>query len=287
MTWLTWRLQRLQILVAGGVVLAFAVWLFLTGEHAHAAFLAWTQHGCNYSSTPEPAICIATGGLEDRLNQANHWIPAERVFLYAIPAVLGVVLGAPLVAKEIEQGTNRLAWTQSITRIRWLTVKLVIPGLIVAVIVGSLIPLVAWWTGAAQLASDVNPTTFDVSGFVPLGYASFAFALGAALGAVIRRTGWAVAIALPVFALCRALVEFVLRPQLASPITATVAANNETIFQSSWVMSYGAAKSGGLLVRYQPESHFWALQGAETAVFVAAALLLLWITLLAVQKWRT
>jgi len=41
----------------------------------------------------------------------------------ATPALLGIFWGAPLIARELETGTCRLAWNQSVTRTRWLTVK--------------------------------------------------------------------------------------------------------------------------------------------------------------------
>jgi hypothetical protein len=99
------------------------------------------------------------------------------------------VLGAPLVAREIEQGTNRLAWTQSITRTRWLLVKLFVGALSCCALVGAMAPLLEWWTGAVQRGARIQPTSFDLSGFVDVAYVLFAFMLGAALGALIRRTG--------------------------------------------------------------------------------------------------
>ena len=41
------------------------------------------------------------------------------------------------------------------------------------------------------------------------------------------------------------------------------------------------------LFQYQPTSHFWTLQGAESAIFIGAALVLLGVTVLAVRRWRT
>ena len=37
--------------------------------------------------------------------------------------------------------------------------------------------------------------------------------------------------------------------------------------------------------QYQPESHYWALQGAEMAVFLGMTLLLLGVTVVAVRRW--
>jgi hypothetical protein len=39
------------------------------------------------------------------------------------------------------------------------------------------------------------------------------------------------------------------------------------------------------IFQFQPESHYWALQGTETAIFLGMALLLLGVTVIAVRKW--
>ena len=48
---------------------------------------------------------------------------------YVVPAVIGIFWGAPMIAREIEAGTYRLVWTQSITRTRWLVSKLGVAGI--------------------------------------------------------------------------------------------------------------------------------------------------------------
>ena len=41
-----------------------------------------------------------------------------------MPALIGAFWGAPLITREFEAGTFRLAWNQSVTRARWLAIKL-------------------------------------------------------------------------------------------------------------------------------------------------------------------
>jgi hypothetical protein len=240
-----------------------------------------------------------------------------------MPPLLGLVLGAPLVAREIEQGTNRLAWTQSITRTRWLLVKLFVGALSCCALVGAMAPLLEWWTGAVQRGARIQPTSFDLSGFVDVAYVLFAFMLGAALGALIRRTGWALAVGIPVYGLVRLVVRNDIRPTLISPSTVNVNPNG-AFSTNAWVLHSGfvpigrsspapgktwqsfnvwisdckrpppsetkqciAQRAFHYVVQLQPTSHFWALQGAESAVFVGAALVLLGVTVLAVRRWRT
>ena len=61
-----------------------------------------------------------------------------------VPGIIGIFWGAPLVARELEAGTYRLAWTQSITRTRWLATKLGVVGLLSMVAAG-LLSLMATW----------------------------------------------------------------------------------------------------------------------------------------------
>ena len=46
------------------------------------------------------------------------------VLLLAVPGLIGIFWGAPLVTRELEERTDRLVWNQSVTRTRWLAVKL-------------------------------------------------------------------------------------------------------------------------------------------------------------------
>jgi ABC-type transport system involved in multi-copper enzyme maturation permease subunit len=314
-----WRLQRLVFLVALAVVVAFATWLAVTGSLQAAA---WTSYNVTHHCVDVVATsnnCFALGqNYEnlDRLARVNLGLAV------AMPGLLGLVLGAPLVAREIEQGTNRLAWTQSITRTRWLLVKLGVGALACCVVVGATTPLLEWWTGAIHRGARVVPSLFDISGFVAVSYVLFAFMLGAALGALIRRTGWAFAVGIPLYALARLGVQNFARPALVSPSTAAGFPANAWILQSGYVPLGRSSPATGqtwesgyqlvanclskvravslanenrciaqnklhYLFQYQPTSHFWTLQGAESAIFVGAAIVLLGVTVLAVRRWRT
>ena len=103
-----------------------------------------------------------------------------------VPLLFGLFWGAPLLAKEFEDGTHNLAWTQGVTRRRWLRTNLVWAFLAAALWGAALAALVSWWR-CPENALDTRFDAFDIQGIVPVAYALFAVALGIAVGAVLRR----------------------------------------------------------------------------------------------------
>jgi hypothetical protein len=240
--------------------------------------------------------------------------------LSVLPGLLGLALGTSLVADELSNKTNRLAWSQSISRSRWLASKLATGTVVVGVLSAALVPLLDWWSGAMNVGLDIQPKIFDITGVVVVGYTLFAFMLGAALGAIIQKPAWAFAASVPVFAFAR-LVAGSLRSTLASPFSLVEPIQGSQ--PNGWVLHSGylplgqttpvAGQSwtGGIqqvdscfnrvsssagqihcalvahvhwVWQYQSESHYWPLQWVETAIFVGAALACLAATLVAVRR---
>jgi hypothetical protein len=214
MIWVAWRIQRFTILGAVAAALAFAIWMIIHGAHEHAVWASLSAHGC-LTYGPNGLIGgAACDGL--RPYDFTHWNTYFEAGLYAIPGAVGVLLGAPLIAQEIERGTSRLAWAQSITRARWLTIKLGLGALVTVGISGALIAVGDWWIGAVHSGGHILPANFDITGIVPIAYGLFAFMLGSALGAFLRRTIWAVFLGLILFGLFRAWVRIDVRSHLAA-----------------------------------------------------------------------
>ncbi len=322
MIWATWRIHRSLFISAIAIAIALAIWLAITGTMEEHAWTIFTSHHCTLNYPGSSAICMSS------LSGAGNFSSVNAALCGVLPALVGLVLGVPLVAGEIQQRTNRLAWSQSITRTRWLLVKIGVGALFTAVIVGALAPLVWWWTDVAR-RSHIQPANFDISGFVAVGYALFAFMLGVALGALIRRSGWAFAVCVPIFALVRLGIRQYIRPGLIPPTTATVSAytpvgnsywylnagfvplgrsnpgpgqtwsSNDLVIENCQAGGYVAKKAVHsaaycekvnhlhYVMQFQPPSHFWALQGAESAIFLVLAGVLLGLTVLAVRRWRT
>ncbi len=101
--------------------------------------------------------------------------------------MIGVLLAAPLTS-QLEHGTYRLDWTQSITRGRWLAGKL---GLAIAtglVISAAFIVLITWWRAPfVHIEGRMENSVYDSEGIVVFGYTLFGFGLAAAVGVVWRR----------------------------------------------------------------------------------------------------
>src|SRR5260370_30729140 len=162
-------------------------------------------------------------------------------------------------------------WTQSITRIRWLSTKVILLGLAILAIAGLLSILVLWWHQPFdRMYAAGRWTFFDVMGLAPIAYALFALALGVCAGAVIQRTVPAMAATLVVFVAVRVAV-YLWRPWFLPPMTLqlpTPASTLEGVWQVG-TASYGEVNQ---TIIYQPPERFWTFQGLEAGIFLLLSL---------------
>ena len=242
MTWLLWRQYRLQAAIAAGLLAVFALLLLVTGVQMasqwHSALSACTaDHSC--------------GSLAGSLSLGNHAVYDLTIFSLAVPAVIGLLIGAPAVAGEVETGATNFAWTQSVTRGRWLLAKAGWLLLAAAVWGGCVSALVTWWSGPrnALYGNALQPNDFDMQGIAPVGYALFGMALGIAAGALLRRTLPAIAVTLASFVGVRVVVAQVLRAHYMTAVTTYYSVtSNWTPASGSWVLGGGVVdKSGQVL----------------------------------------
>lgn len=160
------------------------------------------------------------------------------------PALIGAFWGAPLVAREFEAGTHRLVWAQSISRSRWLVVKLAVGGTATVVATALLSGLVTWWAEPLDHAAAAVYGSFDQRDSVPIGYALFAFAFGVTAGLVIRRTLPAMALTLAALLTVRIVVTGWIRPLVVAPRVESIPLDPDTT-------GYGA---GGNILLGIPQS---------------------------------
>ena len=323
MTWITWRQFRTQTWITLGCLAAVAIVLAISG---HDLADLWTSSG---AAACHSHCGTATNSFLTRVGRSfNHKIfNLSTAVLYVVPGLIGIFWGAPLIARELEAGTHRLAFNQSVTRTRWLVAKLTIVGGAAAVTVGLLSWAVSAWAHHIDRANAnrIGPMLFGARGIVPIGYVLFAFALGVTLGMLIRRTVPAMAATLTVYVAAVVSMPLWIRAHLvptrhlmialdvsklrgigvstgdgrmqveggATPANSWVLTNTTitptghvftgpanlqlcgpdvgTHACENWVGSLGLRQN----IIYQPGSHFWSLQWAETGTFVVASGLLI------------
>jgi hypothetical protein len=191
-TWLAWRQARAQALTALAAVLVVAIVAFADGR----------------AST-----------------MLRMWLSA---LVVVAPGLLGAFWGAPLMAAELESGSFRLAWTQDVSRVRWLALRLAVSGLAAMVVAGLLSWVVTWWASPLDRGGLDQFGSFDARDIVPAGYAAFAFALGAACGVLSRRTVPAMAATLAGFTAARVAFRLLARPVLLPQVTQALALDPAT-----------------------------------------------------------
>ena len=287
MIWLAWRQFRAQAITAAAALAAFAILLAavepsLSGVYHSSGFASC--HGAACTGLASTFINDLSGGGIAGVPVTFYMVLyfLSIVVILTAPAIIGVFWGAPLIARELEAGTFRLIWNQSITRTRWLTVKLVLIGAAAMAVTEAFSLLQAWWAapigkavGFGGGASIFGETRFGVfvfptHGITPLGYAAFGFALGVTAGLLARRAIPAMAITLAIFAAAQ-LITPLIRPDLfpTSQTVTTIAAaganvslkaNPKLAFSvtavpghpGAWIISSDGVNAAGQPVRTMP-----------------------------------
>ncbi len=309
MIWLAWRQFRTQAVAIFGALAILAVILIITGLQLRHWY---DTSGITNCTTAGDCDTVTTAFVAH-----YRWLQTllGQILLLLFPAVMGVFWGAPLVARELDTGTYRLAWTQSVTRTRWLAGKITVVGLASVAASGLLSLMVTWWFSPIDKVGDsrFDPSVFQVRDIVPLGYAAFGFALGVAAGLLIRRTLPAMATTLVGYIAAQIVVVTWIRPhfatalQTSTPLQVSSGSGSTQVklagtSPGDWIVSKqlldpaGHAITGALkfpspgaacnatnsclagyrqVITYQPANRFWPFQIYETAVFTGAALLLL------------
>ena len=240
MIWLTWRQFRAQALTVLILLAAATIYYVVTGLQMH------------HANAVNLATCGAHGDCDAVATQFRQsYAPAfdlSQLFLLIVPALIGIFWGAPLIGRELETGTHQLAWNQSVTRTRWLAVKLLGVGLVALGTAGLLSILLTWWAGPIDPLAGTRfaAMAFATRDIAPLGYALFAFALGTTAGLLLRRTLPAMAVTLAVFIGIQILVPTVIRPNLLSSTTITTTLNETTMSQANGI--YGHDGGGAFYI---------------------------------------
>jgi len=214
-----WLQARTQTLTVAALLAALAITTGITGVHLSHL----------YHQLVAPCLATHSCGLQmDEFLNHDNFLQGALMFLLRIaPAIVGVFWGGPLIARELETGTYRLAWTQAVSRQRWVLTKLALVGGTAVVVAGVLTLTITWWYRALDSLNNSMWPVFDARDVVPIGYTFFAFMLGALAGAIIRRTVPAMAASLGVFVFSRIAIQQWVRPHLLPPRHLTSAITND------------------------------------------------------------
>ncbi|MFI7612803.1 hypothetical protein ACIBP6_16395 [Nonomuraea terrae] len=304
MIWVTWRQHRAQILLTAGFLAVLGALLLGSAVEARLYVAGHAPPGC-----PGPAVAcadleVALGRRYDAVYSVFGWMPL------VLPALIGAFWGAPLLGREYERGTHRLAWTQSVPVWRWLAVKLsVLAG---AVVAGGLLLslMMSLWRPVFRAGIDSsfgNIGVFNMVGVAPAAWWLYAFALGTLAGAVFRRTLPAMALVVAGVAATMAAL-FGLSDHYAEParaeLTGTVVLDDvdARLVRAAWVEPSGRevadpagsgcplradagrssrnaeawqeclfAKGYRYAMYYHPPSRFWRFQWTEAGILLLAS----------------
>ncbi|WP_105974067.1 cbb3-type cytochrome c oxidase subunit 3 [Streptomyces geranii] len=292
LTWALLRVHRsalwfwlLYVAVTAGVIL----WTY--GPGANAAMDELARSGCRDSVMPDLG-CDTLGPHGARWDAG---VGLGSALLTVAPILIAAWAGASLIGRELEDGTARLAWTQSVTPARWLAAKLAVPAVL---IVAGILPLTllhrAMWAATPELRQDswnwYDTGIFELHGTLATAYALLGLALGALVGMIVRRSLPALGIALVGTGIVLRLFQN-LRPHLWPAETRKSATGFDDI-GNMWVGRGSYTSTGarlpdlfcdgkascvarndvaGVYLDYHPASHFWPLQLVETGILLALA----------------
>ena len=217
MIWVSWRQHRSQAIACLGVLAALAVYAIVLGTSMRTAFSHDGLAACLARSQGTACPAAVNAFMNKFGSEVNiaFWSVA-----LIVPGLIGVLVGAPLIARELEYGTWRLAWSQTVPRARWLAVKLalVTGGLIV---LGAAMTAVITWYRAPmdRLTGHLQHNIYDFEGLVLTAYILCAFGFAVLAGLLLRRSIPAMIAAFIPWLAIRLVVEFLFRPHFMTPLT--------------------------------------------------------------------
>jgi len=186
------------------------------------------------------------------MNLSIYW-------MLILPAVLGIFIGAPLVARELESGTFRFVWVQGVTRTRWFVAKVAALAVATVVAAAALSVIISWALAplirveGILLMPSLNSLTtplFDLTGVVLIASSVFALSIGVLAGTLARTSVLAMLLTLVAFAAVAVPLDMY-RPHFLQPETATAAiqggsnSNLPAVPPGSWVLKMGFVDAQG------------------------------------------
>jgi hypothetical protein len=241
MAGVTWRQHRIALAGVAVLLGALAVWLWIIGTRVHHAWAAVTA--CH------PASSLACQDFATTFNSTWGLLGNAAILLQVVPALIGAFAGAPVLARELETGTFRFAWTQGFGRWRWALAKLVALAVVLAA-AGVAFSVLLSWCYQPYLATDNQD--LGLYGNSPLvllfslrevtfpAWTLAAFAIGALAGMLTRRVVPAIAATLAVYAGLAIAAAGLLREHYLTPLVTT----SPDVPGTTWILSEWWTKDG-------------------------------------------
>jgi hypothetical protein len=314
MAGVTWRQHRTALAAVAVLLGGLAVWLWIAGTSVHHAWAAATA--CHPASSP------ACGSLATTFNGTWDSMSYPAILLQLLPALIGAFTGAPVLARELETGTFRYAWTQGFGRWRWALAKLVLLAVVLGAVGVAFSVVVSWCyqpyssPGNQALGLYGNTpfaTVFSLREVTFPAWTLAAFATGALAGMLIRRVVPAIVATLAVYAGLAIATTALLRQHYLTPLVTS----SPNLPGAAWTTSQWWTKGGkfafagnppdSLLHKfcnapaltnaqclaplgytnwtsYQPASRFWPFQWIEGGWLLALSALLIAATIWLVRR---
>jgi hypothetical protein len=240
MAWVSWRHHRVALGGVAVLLAALALWLWIAGLQLHHAYAA--------AAACHPSSSAACQNLINSFQSTNVILKGGFV-LQPLPGLIGAFVGAPMLAREMETGTFRYAWTQGFERWRWTLAKLVLVGIAVAAIAGAFSVLVSWYyqpylaTGNGSVFSSPSPLSpglFDLRGVAFAAWTLAAFAIGALAGLLIRRVVPAIVATLAAYTGLALLAGNEIRQHYVTPLVV----KGSNLPNSAWITSEWWTRDG-------------------------------------------
>jgi hypothetical protein len=316
LAWVTWRQHRFALAGAVALLGGLAILMLVTGVHMHHEYATLGLAHCGNINGPRcaPMLSLFTADY-------GGWAMYLPRFFEFLPAVIGMFVGAPLLARELESGTFRFVWTQGCSRTSWILSKLVLLGAAVTVLALAFTAVFAWWFAPwlPIMGRMSAGQAYEVLGIVFAARTVFAFVLGVLAGALLRRVVPAIAVTgIGWLAVAWPTVTF-LRPALQAPL---VAPEDALPLSASWTIHswiqdgaghhlstsalralYARAQQQGVTGdrlaawlaghgytrwdSYQPDGRFWHFQAIEAGGYLALAVSLGALTVWLVRRQLT
>jgi hypothetical protein len=285
MAGVTWRQHRITLTGVAVLLGALAVWLWRAGTPLHDAYAAAVA--CHPESS---AACQNLAGNFSRMATSNALGNKDPggVLLQLLPVLIGAFAGAPVLARELETGTFRYAWTQGFGRWRWALAKLVLLAVVLAAGTAAVGLLVSWYFQPEFAAGDqyqASPlvTLFGLREVTFPAWTLAAFSIGVLAGMLIRRVVPAIVATLVIYAgLAFAAVAF-LRERYLAPLVTTSNNFNMPGTSTAWILNQWFTKNTQW-TSYQPAARFWPFQWIEGGWLLALSALLIAVTIYLVRR---